>query len=35
MGLESQGMILAASDEDGKPVILSPIKPALNGSAIR
>ena len=41
MGLESQGMILCASlpaqagDESGKPVILSPIQPAPNGSAIR
>lgn len=35
MSLESQGMILCANDPDGKPVILSPIKPTPNGSAIR
>lgn len=35
MGLESQGMILCASDSDDKPVLVSPIKPASNGSAIR
>lgn len=35
MGLESQGMILCASDQDGKPVIISPEKPVANGSIIR
>lgn len=35
MGLESQGMILAASDENGKPVIIQPIKLVANGSIIR
>lgn len=35
MGLESQGMILAASDESGKPVLISPIKSVPNGSVIR
>ena len=35
MGLESQGMILCASDSDGKPAIISPIAPTPNGSTIR
>ena len=35
MGLESQGMILCASDSDNKPVILSPIKPVPSGSTIQ
>ncbi len=35
MGLESQGMILAASDENGKAVIISPEKQVANGSIIR
>lgn len=35
MGLESQGMILAASDENGKPVLIQPIKEVSNGSKIR
>ena len=39
MGLESQGMILAASGDspgsEGKPVIISPIKEVANGSTIR
>lgn len=35
MGLKSQGMILAASDSDGKPVIISPIKPIANGSMVK
>lgn len=35
MGLESQGMILCASDSDGKPVIIFPVKLVQNGSAIR
>lgn len=34
MGLESQGMLLAASDSDGKPIIISPIKSIPNGSTI-
>jgi len=35
MGLESQGMILAASDENDKPVLIQPIKEVPNGSKIR
>jgi len=35
MGLESQGMILAASDSEGKPVIVSPIKDVGNGTVIK
>ena len=35
MGLESQGMILAASDENNKPVIVQPLKKIQNGSKIR
>lgn len=35
MGLESQGMILAASDSDGKPIIVQPSKPVVNGTIIR
>jgi len=34
MGLESQGMILAASDEDRKPIIISPLEPVPNGTII-
>ncbi len=35
MGVESQGMILAASDKDGKPVIITSEKSVANGSIIR
>lgn len=35
MGLESQGMVLAASDENNKPVLMQPIKEVPNGSTIR
>ena len=35
MGLESQGMILAASDESGNPVIVQPLKKVQNGSIIK
>ncbi len=35
MGLESQGMILCASDEDGKPVIVQPLKKVPNGAIIK
>jgi len=35
MGLESQGMILAASDENNKPVVVQPLKKVQNGSIIR
>lgn len=35
MGLESQGMVLAASDENGKPILIQPIKEVPNGSVIR
>lgn len=34
MGFESQGMLLAASDTDGKPIILSPEKPVAPGTQI-
>lgn len=35
MGLESQGMILCPSDEDGKPVIVQPLKNVPNGAIIK
>lgn len=35
MGLESQGMILAASDSDGKAVIIQPLKEVPNGTIIK
>ena len=35
MGLESQGMLLAATDEAGKPVILMPEKEVPPGTVIR
>ena len=35
MGMESQGMILAAADEDGKPVIVQPLKKVPNGAIIK
>ncbi|MDD5547671.1 MAG: methionine--tRNA ligase subunit beta [Candidatus Pacebacteria bacterium] len=35
MGLESQGMILAATNEDGLPVILMPEKEVGTGSKIK
>ena len=35
MGLESQGMILAVSDEEGKPVLIQPLKPVANGSILK
>ncbi|MDP3963051.1 MAG: methionine--tRNA ligase [bacterium] len=34
MGLESQGMLLAPSNSEGKPVLLIPEKPVEPGSAI-
>jgi methionine--tRNA ligase beta chain len=34
MGLESQGMVLAASDSDGRPVLLSPNKEVAPGSGL-
>jgi len=34
MGLESQGMILAASDDDG-PVVFSPERPVASGSTLK
>lgn len=34
MGLESRGMILAARDENGQPIILCPSESAPNGSEI-
>jgi len=35
MGLESQGMLLAASGEDGEPVLIMPEKDVPPGSQIR
>jgi len=35
MGLESQGMLLAANDELGQPVILEPEKSVPNGATIK
>ncbi len=35
MGIESQGMILAVNDAEGRPVILSPSEPAQNGSRVK
>lgn len=35
MGEESQGMLLAASDEDGKPIILMPEKEVPPGTSIK
>ena len=35
MGLESQGMLLAASDTDGNPVLLRPIKEVASGAIIQ
>ncbi len=34
MGLESQGMVLAASDSDGRPVLLNPDKEVAPGSRL-
>jgi len=34
MGLESQGMLLAAHDEDGSPILLSTDKKSPSGSSI-
>ncbi len=34
MGFESQGMLLAAQDEEGRPVILSPEREVPSGSRI-
>lgn len=35
MGLESHGMILAATDDSGAAVIIQPLKPVPNGSKIK
>lgn len=35
MGMESQGMILAAVDGEGKPVVLTPLTEVPPGSGIR
>jgi len=36
MGLESQGMLLAATDPEGRPILLRPHKPgAVPGSRVR
>lgn len=35
MGLESQGMVLAALDEQGQPMITSPVKPVANGTRLK
>lgn len=34
MGLESQGMVLAADDEDGSPILLQPDKEAPEGTSV-
>ncbi|MCX5719409.1 MAG: methionine--tRNA ligase subunit beta [Nitrospirae bacterium] len=35
MGVESQGMLLAASDSEGMPVIITPDRPIKEGSKIK
>lgn len=35
MGVESQGMLLAASDSEGRPVIITPDRPIKEGSKIK
>jgi methionyl-tRNA synthetase len=35
MGLESQGMVLAAQDAEGKPVVITPLTPVPPGSRLR
>lgn len=35
LGVESQGMLLAAEDEKGRPVLLQPEKEAPDGSVVR
>jgi methionyl-tRNA synthetase len=35
MGLESQGMVLAAQDAEGKPVVITPLAPVPPGSRLR
>ena len=35
MGIQSQGMVLAAEDEEGKIVLLTPEQPMPPGSKIR
>lgn len=35
MGIESQGMILAVNDAEGRPVVISPLEPAINGSKVK
>jgi len=35
MGVESQGMLLAASDSEGRPVILIPERPMKEGSRVK
>ena len=34
-GVESQGMLLAATDEDGKAILLQPAKRVLSGAEVR
>ena len=34
-GIESQGMVLCASDEDGNLALISPIKSMKSGSEVR
>jgi len=34
MGLESQGMILAATDAEGKPVLMAPVNEVPNGAQL-
>jgi methionyl-tRNA synthetase len=35
MGVESQGMLLAATDRDGRLVLVTPEKPAAPGSPVK
>jgi methionine--tRNA ligase beta chain len=35
MGLESQGMLLAATDDDGLPVVISPIRAVSPGTKLK
>lgn len=35
MGIESQGMILAVNDAEGRPIVLTPAEPAQNGSRVK
>lgn len=35
MGLESQGMVLAATDQEGKPVVISPAGEVAPGTSLK